>query len=126
MSGPTKKITRTAGLALAAILPLTACGGGSEGADSAESTVQVLTFASQEQMQPVVDAFTAANPELTVEIQTVPFDDLNSVIQSRVGGKDEEVDVYMVDQPRVAALADQGMLLDITDRVAIPDGGEGQ
>ncbi|GAB3815243.1 hypothetical protein GCM10028820_12350 [Tessaracoccus terricola] len=73
-------------------------------------------------MQPVVDAFTAANPEITVEIQTVPFDDLNSVIQSRVGGQDENVDVYMVDKPRLAGLASQDMLLDLTDKVEIPDG----
>lgn len=92
-----------------------------EQAPAGERTIQVLTFASPEQMQPVVDAWEARNPDVSIEVQTVPFGDLNAVIRSRVGDGDPEVDVYLVDQPRLASLAADGLLLDITEDVEIPD-----
>lgn len=120
----TRSLPRLGALAVAATtaLALAACSGGEEPGATESTKVQVLTFASQEQFQPLIDAFAKVKPDITIEVQTVPFNDLNSVIQSRVGGKDKEVDVYMVDQPRLASLASKEMLVDLTGKVTIPDG----
>ena len=99
-------------------------GGGTEttAATGGDRKISVLTFNSPEQLEPLIAAWSAVNPDVEVEVQAVPFGDLNPVIQSRVGSGDPSVDVYLVDQPRLASLASRDLLLDLTDRVAIPDG----
>lgn len=84
-------------------------------------SISVLTFNSPEQMEPLLEAWAEVEPNVAVEVQTVPFGDLNAVIQSRVGTGDSSIDVYLVDQPRLASLASRDLLLDLTDRVSIPD-----
>jgi ABC-type glycerol-3-phosphate transport system substrate-binding protein len=79
-----------------------------------------LTFVGPEPpeaMAPVIAAFEASHANITVQYEQVPFLDLNSVIQSRVGGGDTDPDVYTADQPRTAALVDRGLLLDLTDSI---------
>lgn len=86
------------------------------GSASAQGTV-TLTFVgpeTPEAMQPVITAFEAKNPGIKVEYESVPFNDLNSIIESRVGSGDADPDVYTADQPRIAALVDRGLLEDIT------------
>ena len=73
-----------------------------------------LTFVGPESptsMEPVIAAFEAANPTIRVNYESVPFKDLNSIIQARVGAGDADPDIYTADQPRIAALVDRGMLL---------------
>jgi len=80
----------------------------------------VITFVgpeAAEAMTPVIEAFEAKNPHITVEYESVPFSDLNALLQSRVGSGDSDPDVFTADQPRIAALVDQGLLLDITSEV---------
>jgi len=80
----------------------------------------VLTFVgpeAPESMEPVIAAFEALNPDIDVQYESVPFNDLNSIIQTRVGAGDSDPDVFTADQPRIAALVDRGLLLDITDQV---------
>jgi ABC-type glycerol-3-phosphate transport system substrate-binding protein len=79
-----------------------------------------LTFVGPEPpdaMVPIIAAFEASHPNITVQYEQVPFSDLNSVIQNRVGSGDSDPDVYTADQPRTAALVNRGLLLDITDGV---------
>ncbi len=85
-------------------------------------TIQLLTFNSPEQMQPLIDAWSVDHPDVAIEVQSVPFGELNAVVQSRVGGGDPDVDVYLVDQPRLAGLAADGLLADLTDEIDIADG----
>ena len=92
------------------------------GSDTGDRTMSLLTFNSPEQLEPLIAAWSEVNPDVAVEVQTVPFGDLNAVIQSRVGSGDSSVDVYLVDQPRLASLASRDLLLDLTDRVDIPEG----
>lgn len=77
-----------------------------------------LTFVgpeAPEAMAPVIAAFEAGHPGITVAYESVPFNDLNSIIQTRVGGGDPDPDIYTADQPRIAALVQRGLLQDITD-----------
>jgi len=93
-------------------------------AGSARATAQdepvTLSFVgpeTPEAMEPVIAAFQAANPSITVEYESVPFAQLNDILQTRLGSGDATPDVYTADQPRISALVSRGFLLDITDDI---------
>lgn len=80
------------------------------------ATIKVLSIldAKTDHMQAVVDAFEKAHPTIKVDLQTVPFDALNSTIDARVANKGGDPDVYWADQPRISALAARGEATDLT------------
>ncbi len=81
------------------------------------TTISFLGFYGAEGVAPLIAAFEEENPGITVEYESVPFGELNQVIQSRLENGGDSPDVYIADQPRVAALAHQGFLLDLSDAV---------
>ena len=91
-------------------------GGVSGGGES--GTVTLLMADPQENVQPALDAFAEAYPDITVEYEYVPFDQFNNLIEQRVGGGDDSVDVYAVDSGAVGSLASKGYLVDLTDDFA--------
>jgi multiple sugar transport system substrate-binding protein len=68
-------------------------------------------------MQPVIDAFTAIYPNVTIIHESIPFDDFNNVLQARIGQGDSTPDVFTADMPAVSALVERGFLMDLTDEV---------
>ena len=119
-------------LTAVATLALAACGGGgttptatsSSSAPSAASPPSAasgpvtLTFVNAQDpgtFDKVIAGFTKANPNVTIKQQVVPFDDLNTTVQSRLQSKDPGIDLYDVDEPRLAAFAVRGYLLDLSD-----------
>jgi multiple sugar transport system substrate-binding protein len=109
-----------AGLGITAlILAVTACGGGNSTSGAQGSAKKAtLTFLNAQDpgtFDKVVAAFEKANPGIKIKLQTVPYDTLNSAVQSRVGGKDSSIDLYEVDEPRLAAFASRGYLIDLPD-----------
>lgn len=112
---------------LGALTLVAACGGPAEtpGA-SAEpwsipaadptATINVVGIIDPEAggMNDVVAAFQQEHPTIKINYQFVPFDDLNSVLDSRITQKTGDPDVFWVDQPRVAALATRGYLEDLS------------
>ena len=75
---------------------------------------------------PVIEAFQAKNPDITVKYSQVPYDQINSTLQQRLGAKDDTIDVYTVDQPRLSQLAAQGFLEDLSSlkdqtKAAVPE-----
>jgi multiple sugar transport system substrate-binding protein len=122
------RLSVTAAVGVAA-LALAACssGGGDAGQSGSQkwsipdkdptATIKVLSINSlgdTGNMQPVVDAFEKAHPTIKVKWQVVPFDSLNSTIDSHVTNKSGDPDVYWADQPRISALASRGELEDLT------------
>jgi multiple sugar transport system substrate-binding protein len=105
----------------AAALTLSACGGGgssSGGGGKGSASTATLTFVNAQDpgtFDKVIAGFRKANPGIKIKLQTVPFDTLNSTVQSRIGGKDASIDLYEVDEPRLAAFASSGYLLDLSD-----------
>ncbi|MET9021916.1 sugar ABC transporter substrate-binding protein [Actinopolymorpha sp. NPDC004070] len=112
-----------------AALAITACGGG--GGDTKASptsgewtlpgkdpkaTLNVVGILDPKAdgMNKVVAAFEKDHPNIKVTYQYVPFDNLNSVLDSRITSKTGNPDVFWVDQPRVPALATRGYLEDLT------------
>jgi multiple sugar transport system substrate-binding protein len=65
-------------------------------------------------MQPVLDAFHKAHPNITIDYQSVPFNDFNSVLSTRLGRGDNTIDVFDVDMPRTSAYVARGWLGDIS------------
>ncbi|WP_329793453.1 sugar ABC transporter substrate-binding protein [Lentzea sp. DG1S-22] len=106
----------TAAVATAVVL-LAACGGDpAGGAGNADQAT--LTFVNAQDpgtFDEVIAGFQQANPGIKVEQQVLPFDDLNSAVQSRLGSKDASIDLFDVDEPRLASFAARGFLLDLSD-----------
>ena len=65
-------------------------------------------------IQPVLDAFHEAHPNITVEYQSVPFNDFNSVLSARLGSGDDAIDIFDADMPRNDAYALRGWFADIS------------
>lgn len=94
------------------------------GIDLAEPSQPVtITYAgaayAPDQLQPVLDAFHKAHPNITVKYESVPFDDFNSVLAARLTNSSDAIDVFDVDMPRTDAYEARGWLADLT--TAFPD-----
>lgn len=63
-----------------------------------------------EHMQEVIDAFEAANPGITVEMETYPFRQLFEIIEVRMQAQSADVDLISVDVPLVASYSVRGFL----------------
>lgn len=117
---------RTAAVGAALCLALAGCSSTDPAASSGgewsipdsdpTATINVVGILDPEAdgMNAVVAAFEKEHPTIKVNYQYVPFDDLNSVLDSRITSKSGDPDVFWVDQPRVAALATRGYLEDLT------------
>ncbi|OEO29085.1 hypothetical protein VW23_002510 [Devosia insulae DS-56] len=80
-------------------------------------TINFLTAEADGSFDAAIAAFEAENPDIKVNFETVPFDSMVPTIESRVGGKDSSLDLFLVDTPRVPAMANSGYLRDISDRL---------
>lgn len=106
-----------------ASLVLAACGGGGSsgggaGGGSQGGGAATLTFINAQDpgtFDKVIAGFNKQYPNIKIKLQTVPFDDLNSTVQSRLGSKDPSIDLYDVDEPRLAGFAARGFLADLSD-----------
>src|SRR4051795_8281993 len=124
-AGRAARRRRGAGLAAlgAAALLLTTCSGGSaddkaSGSSSAPTGPVTLTFVNAQDpgtFDKVIAGFKKTHPNITIKQQVVPFDDLNTTVQSRLQSKDPGIDLYDVDEPRLAAFAVRGYLADLGD-----------
>jgi multiple sugar transport system substrate-binding protein len=110
-----------AGGVAASLALLAGCGSGSAApaptapTTPATATIQFLGPEDPATFKPLISKFESSHPGLTVNYTQVPFDQLNSTLDQRLGARDATIDVYTVDQPRVAQLAAKGYLEDLTD-----------
>jgi multiple sugar transport system substrate-binding protein len=94
------------------------CGGDDDAGGGTAGGTTTLTFVNAQDpgtFDKVIAAFEQANPTIKIKQQVVPFDDLNSTVQSRLGAKDSDIDLYDVDEPRLAAFASRGFLEPLDD-----------
>ncbi len=113
-----KRSTFARGLAIGVATALTLAVPGSSvvAQDDAEPvTITFITADPESQYAPLIEAFEAENPDITVTYQNVPFDQYNNVIQQRIGSKDPGIDVYLADSGAVGALAERGLLVDLSE-----------
>jgi multiple sugar transport system substrate-binding protein len=114
MSGPRRLAVAT--VAVLTALGAAGCGGDDSGDEPGGTTT--LTFVNAQDpgtFDKVIAAFEKANPTIKIKQQVVPFDDLNSTVQSRLGARDADIDLYDVDEPRLAAFASRGFLEPLDD-----------
>lgn len=69
-----------------------------------------------DEMQPVLDAFAAEHPTITVEYDESPFETFASVLQTRITTKTGDPDVYWANMPDIPAQVNRGYAADITDQ----------
>jgi multiple sugar transport system substrate-binding protein len=102
------RAARWGAVAVAGML-LAACGSsggnnsGSQGGDS--GTITFVNAQDPGTFDKVIAGFEKANPKIKVKQQVVPGADLNSTLQSRLSSKDATIDLYEVDEPRLASRA---------------------
>lgn len=120
----TKKIFSLIALMLAMVMMLTACGQStateSEPA-KAESTAEAVTITycnfnssggNEETLQKMVEAFQTEYPNITVDVETIGYDDYFTQMQTRVAGGTAP-DCYELNIENFAAYANKGMLAEI-------------
>ena len=108
---------RKSGLVAGAWLTaLTIAAGAGTALAQEETTLNFLSAQQDNVVKPMIDAFEAANPGIKVVHQSVPFNDLNAAVESRIGQGDTSIDVIHADTPRVPAFAAAGYLLKLDDR----------
>ncbi len=105
-------------LALAMVFCLVACGQSNKPADDGEAvTITYCNFNSsggnEETLQKMADAFHEANPNITVKIETIAYDDYFTQMQTRVAGGTAP-DCYELNIENFAAYANKGLLAEIT------------
>ena len=101
----------------ATALVLSGCSSAGEPAATAEGsgTVQFLGPEDPKTFEPVISAFEAKHPDITIKYTQVPFDQYSNTLQQRLAAKDDTIDVFAVDQPNLAQIAAQGFLEDLSD-----------
>jgi multiple sugar transport system substrate-binding protein len=89
---------------------------GSQGYGSSEPKV-TITFLNPEikgSFDPLIKRFEAKHPNIDVRSINVPFDQINSTLQARLGARDSSLDVYVVDPPAIPNLVERGFLVDLS------------
>jgi multiple sugar transport system substrate-binding protein len=117
-----KKIRQIVGAAVSAVIAasvVAACSSApsSTGAAAQQTsgpvTLQLFGEELPASMAPIIKGFEAKYPGITVKYSSAPFSQYANVLQQRLGAKDSTIDVYEVDQPRLASLAARGYLVPI-------------
>lgn len=90
-------------------------GGGDDGSGGGTTTLTFVHPQDPGTFDEVIASFEKTHPDIEIEEQIVPFDDLNPTIQSRLSSKDPSIDLYDVDEPRLAAFAARGFLAEVDD-----------
>ncbi|BCP52254.1 hypothetical protein K32_08710 [Kaistia sp. 32K] len=103
---------RTLSGALVGLVTLVAAGT----VQAQQTTITLLTAEREDTMQPVIDGFEKLHPDIKVVHQSVPFNDLNAAVESRIGQGDSGIDVIAADTPRIPAFAAKGYLKDLSER----------
>lgn len=90
----------------------------SDGSKSSEKVTINFLNTHAGKYEALISAFEAEHPNIKVENQSVPFDELVSQIQARLSNGDDSLDVMAVDTPRVAGMVADGFLTDETDSLS--------
>lgn len=130
MMKPTRLKTSGMALALASMLVLAACGGGEEaspttpaaGAETTTLRVIMEEVPDTDVVQSMLDDFYAAHPDIEIEIEALPYDQMRDRIVSSFLASDPTYDLIIVDNPWMYDFASGGFLEPLDDRIAATDG----
>jgi multiple sugar transport system substrate-binding protein len=114
------RLLKTAGIGLAAALALTACGQGSATKEAAapdgKSVVRYLNFSAndghEKDLTALVTAFQTANPTITVQVETVPYANYFTKLQTAVAGG-TAADAFELNYENFVTYAKNGSLAEL-------------
>ncbi len=109
-----------AAAALAGVIGLSACSAGAPSEQAPEDGPVTITFLHifGEGFDDAIAGFEKEHPDITVNSESVPFDQLISQTTARLGSGDTSIDVIAVDPPRLPSMVDDGYLLDVSEDFA--------
>ncbi len=117
-----------AAAALAATLLLGACSAQNEGGDAGDAasgeqvTIKYIMLTDwEEKLEPINQAFMAKHPNIKIEMESYPFDQLFEVIEMKGGGGEDSFDVVSVDVPMVSGYGFRDYLLPLDDYFSAED-----
>jgi multiple sugar transport system substrate-binding protein len=121
----------SAAFAVPLLLLATACSQGSAtnpesdgGGDGDSVTIRYFTFSAApdhvEDLDKIVAAFEAENPDINVEVETAPYDQYFTKLQTAIAG-DTAPDTFEVNYENFVTYADSGALLALDDVAAADD-----
>jgi multiple sugar transport system substrate-binding protein len=113
-------LLKTAGIGLAAALALTACGQGSATKEAAapagKSVVRYMNFSAndghEKDLAALVTAFQTANPNITVQVETVPYANYFTKLQTAVAGG-TAADAFELNYENFVTYAKNGSLAEL-------------
>ncbi|MEZ5859274.1 MAG: extracellular solute-binding protein [Geminicoccaceae bacterium] len=115
--------TRRARLGWMAGAALLATGGWATAVSAEQATLNALWMGwPEEQVDPLMDAFREAHPEITLNVERIPFAQIFQTIEVRLNARGPDPDIFIVDSPLTASYAVRGYLLDLTRRTSTPAG----
>ncbi|TCC20581.1 ABC transporter substrate-binding protein [Kribbella sindirgiensis] len=114
------RLLKFAAIGLTAALALTACGQGSATKEAAapdgKATVRYMNFSSndghEKDLTAIVNAFQAANPDITVQVETVPYADYFTKLQTAVAGG-TAADAFELNYENFVTYATNGSLAEL-------------
>lgn len=105
----------TVGIAAAAALALSGCAAG-DAADDGQVTIAYTNFISndgnEENLQAIVDAFEEENPDITVEVTTLPYADYGTALQTDLAAGTVS-DVFDIEYANYAQYQANGVLAEL-------------
>ncbi|MBT2498098.1 sugar ABC transporter substrate-binding protein [Agromyces sp. ISL-38] len=103
------------GLAGVAVLALTSCsagGGGDDGPVTITYTNFISNGGNEENLQAIVDAFEAENPDITVDVTTLPYGDYGTALQTDLAAGTAS-DVFDIEYTNFAQYQANGVLAEL-------------
>ncbi len=97
-------------LALSLALALPAWSASAQEGKSGSVTTITLLHPHPGAYKAVLAEFAKVHPEIKVEEQSIPFNEMINQVQARLGSKDDTLDVLAVDPPRLANMVTNGFL----------------
>lgn len=114
------KKSMLAGLALATVITLSACGANSQKSDDGKTTITYMNYTSTpsytKELDKMVKAFEKENSDIKIEVQSVPYDNYFTKIQTLLAG-DKAPDTFELNYENFISYASKDVLLDLTDLV---------
>jgi multiple sugar transport system substrate-binding protein len=111
-----KSLLAAAGLVGAAAVVLAGCtasGGGDEGPVTITYTNFISNDGNEDNLQKIVDAFEKDNPDITVDVTTLPYADYGTALQTDLAAGTES-DVFDIEYANYAQFQANGVLAPIT------------
>lgn len=82
---------------------------------AAETKLDVVWMGwAEESVKPLMDWFRKENPDITLNYQRIPYNELLSSLEVRLGARTPEPDIYSADASLTASYAARGHLMDLT------------